>query len=124
MQRRVALGALAVALVVGLLLHARAWEFLCDDAYISFRYAVNLAEHGALEYNLGERVEGYTNFLWVLVLALGTCLGLAPEALAPWLTQAGALAGAAATVVLVRALRGASGPWALADLVPALLLAA
>ena len=40
----------AAALAAGLLVHARAWEFLCDDAYISFRYARNLAEHGALEY--------------------------------------------------------------------------
>ncbi|MDC0673492.1 hypothetical protein [Nannocystis radixulma] len=116
--------AAAVAIAAALLLHAQAWRFICDDAYISFRYAWNLAEHGALEYNLGERVEGYTNFLWVLVLALGTCLGAPPEALAPWLTQLGALAGAAATVVLVRALRGASGPWRVADLIPAMLLAA
>lgn len=115
---------LAAVIAAGLLLHARAWEFLCDDAYISFRYARNLAEHGALEYNLGERVEGYTNFLWVIVLALGTAVGAAPEALAPWLTQLGALAAAAATVALVRALRGASGPLAPVDLIPAALLAA
>ena len=123
MQRRVVIAA-ALALALALALHARAWQFICDDAYISFRYALNLAEHGALEYNLGERVEGYTNFLWVLALALGAWLGLAPELLAPWLTVLGALAGAAATVVLVRTLRGADGPWTLADLVPAMLLAA
>ena len=41
-----------------------------DDAYISFRYADNyLAGHG-LVYNIGERVEGYTNFLWIIVLIL------------------------------------------------------
>lgn len=122
-HRRVVVG-LAVAVAAALLLHAHAWQFVCDDAYISFRYAYNLAQHGALEYNLGERVEGYTNFLWVVVLALGTCLGAQPEVLAPWLTQLGALAGAAATVMLVRALRGASGPWTAVDLLPALLLAA
>ncbi len=115
---------LAAVVAAALLLHARAWEFVCDDAYISFRYAQNLAEHGALEYNLGERVEGYTNFLWVIVLALGTAVGAAPEVLAPWLTQLGALAAAAATVALVRALRGASGPLAAVDLIPAVLLAA
>ncbi|MFY0537766.1 hypothetical protein [Nannocystis pusilla] len=121
--QKIAAVALAVAGAAALLLHARAWQFVCDDAYISFRYAWNLAEHGALEYNLGERVEGYTNFSWVVVLALGTCLGALPEVLAPWLTQLGALAGAAATVVLVRALRGASA-WSAADLIPAFLLAA
>jgi hypothetical protein len=34
----------------------------------------------------GERVEGYTNFLWVLVLAAGQALRIAPEAAAPVLT--------------------------------------
>ncbi|WAS93474.1 hypothetical protein [Nannocystis punicea] len=121
--QKIAAVALAVAAAAALLLHARAWQFVCDDAYISFRYAWNLAEHGALEYNLGERVEGYTNFLWVIVLAFGTCLGALPEVLAPWLTQLGALAGAAVTVVLVRALRGASA-WTAADLIPGFLLAA
>ena len=79
-----AIGALA-------LVHSRAWAFLCDDAFISFRYARHLAEHGTLAYNLAaprELVEGYTNFLWVLLLALGDRLGAAPEQLAPWLTQA------------------------------------
>lgn len=116
--------ALAAAVAAGLLWHAHEWEFVCDDAYISFRYARNLAEQGALEYNLGERVEGYTNFLWVLVLALGAWVGVLPEVLAPWLTQLGALAGAAAVVVLVRGLRGVTGPWSAVDLLPALLLAA
>ena len=51
---------------------------MCDDAFISFRYARNLGQHGALVYNLAppERVEGYTNLLWVLVLGLGDALGL------------------------------------------------
>ena len=41
-----------------------------DDAYISFRYADNyLAGHG-LVYNTGERVEGYTNFFWIITLIL------------------------------------------------------
>ena len=45
------------------------FDFLNDDAFISFRYAQNLAEHGELTYNLGERVEGYTNFLWTVLMA-------------------------------------------------------
>lgn len=40
-----------------------------DDAYISFRYAQNLIDGEGLVYNAGERVEGYTNFLWVIILA-------------------------------------------------------
>ncbi len=38
-----------------------------DDAYISLRYARNLAEHGQLVWNLGEYHEGYTNFLYILL---------------------------------------------------------
>lgn len=41
-----------------------------DDAYISFRYAANLLDGNGLVYNIGERVEGFTNFLWVIILAL------------------------------------------------------
>ncbi len=49
---------------------------LVDDALISFRYASNLAYHGELVYNLGERVEGITNFLWTLVLSGFAKMGL------------------------------------------------
>ena len=42
---------------------------------ISFRYALNLAEHGELTYNLGERVEGYTNFLWTILMSAVLYLG-------------------------------------------------
>lgn len=41
-----------------------------DDAFISFRYAENLLNGHGLVFNIGERVEGYTNFLWVIILAL------------------------------------------------------
>jgi hypothetical protein len=40
-----------------------------DDAYISFRYADNLAHGRGLVFNPGERVEGYSNLLWVVALA-------------------------------------------------------
>jgi arabinofuranosyltransferase len=45
-----------------------------DDPYISYRYAENLAEGRGLVFNPGERVEGYSNFLFVLLLA-GAHLG-------------------------------------------------
>jgi arabinofuranosyltransferase len=56
-------------------LHYQAYEFLNDDAYISFRFSWNWAHHGEIVYNLGERVEGYTNFLWVAMGALVLKLG-------------------------------------------------
>lgn len=51
-----------------------------DDAYISLRYARNLVHGDGLVFNPGERVEGYTNFLWVLVGALALVLRAPPEA--------------------------------------------
>jgi arabinofuranosyltransferase len=46
------------------------YDFTQDDAYISFRYAANFLDGEGLVYNAGERVEGYTNFLWVMLMAL------------------------------------------------------
>lgn len=40
-----------------------------DDALISVRYAENLAQGRGVVFNPGERVEGYTNFLWMSVIA-------------------------------------------------------
>ena len=63
--------------------------FVCDDAFISFRYARNLLEGHGLVFNPGEYVEGYSNFLWVLELAaLWGAFGLRPEHTAPWLSVA------------------------------------
>lgn len=54
-------------------------SFLCDDAFITFRYARNLASDLGPVFNPGERVEGYTNFLWMIVMAAVIKLGGAPE---------------------------------------------
>lgn len=52
--------------------------FPVDDAYISFRYAANWAAGHGPVFNIGERVEGYSNFLWVAMLALAAKGGLTP----------------------------------------------
>jgi hypothetical protein len=46
-----------------------------DDAFISFRYSENLAAGQGLVFNSGERVEGYTNFLWTVLMAVPAWLG-------------------------------------------------
>jgi hypothetical protein len=53
--------------------------FLCDDAFITFRFADNLASGNGPVYNPGERVEGYTNFLWMLLMAIVIKMGGAPQ---------------------------------------------
>ncbi|MDH4196477.1 MAG: hypothetical protein OEW05_03615 [Candidatus Aminicenantes bacterium] len=54
------------------------WDWTSDDAYISFRYAENLAAGRGLVFNPGERVEGYSNFTWVILIALAKTVGLPP----------------------------------------------
>jgi len=46
-----------------------------DDAYITYRYAKNLAAGHGLVFNIGDRVEGYSAFLWCLQLAAVSRLG-------------------------------------------------
>ncbi len=81
-----------------------AWRLLwfADDAFISLHYARNWIEGHGLVYNPGERVEGYTNFLWLALIAacgrLGLDLPLAAIAL-------NLLAYAAAIVLAHRAVR-------------------
>jgi hypothetical protein len=67
-ERWVRLGFLSAVVVAG---SAYAWSLIwaSDDAYISFRYAENLALGRGLVWNAGERVEGYTDFLWTVVIA-------------------------------------------------------
>ncbi|MFQ6092372.1 MAG: hypothetical protein ACE5OR_06765 [bacterium] len=68
--------AAAFLLAHGWLLSSQFYHNAYDDAYISFRYALNFANGQGLVYNLGERVEGYTNFLWVVLLAFFIKAGL------------------------------------------------
>lgn len=51
------------------MLHARAIHYVGDDGMITLRFVRNLLEGKGLVFNEGERVEGYTNFLWVVLLA-------------------------------------------------------
>ncbi|MBI4872321.1 MAG: hypothetical protein HY814_12235 [Candidatus Riflebacteria bacterium] len=56
-----------------------------EDAYISLRFARNLAEGHGLTFNAGERgVEGFSNMLWVLLLTAAAkgCENLPQAALA------------------------------------------
>jgi hypothetical protein len=73
--------AVVLALLV-VALSTVAWyaRFVLDDAFISFRYAANLVRGDGLVFNLGERVEGYSNFLWTLILGVPIALGIDPVA--------------------------------------------
>lgn len=113
-----------VAAAVGLYLLS-AWPTLrsvVDDAYVSARYALHLAHGDGLVYNAGQPpVEGYTNFLWVVLLAPGMRLPLHP---ATWMTGLGLAFGALSVVAMAALVRTlapdralpavvAAGAWAL-----------
>ena len=77
-------------------------DFVSDDAFISFRYAEHLATGRGLEWNPGYRVEGYSNFLWILLLAAGRLLGEGIPLVARVLSTAAALGVVALVVQVVR----------------------
>ncbi len=64
----------------GLVALRRAW--LCDDAFVSLRVVDNFVHGHGLVFNVGERVQGYTNPLWVLLLAIPHLLLSEPYAAA------------------------------------------
>lgn len=91
----------------------RAWPFTIDDAYISARYAQQwVAGHG-LVYSIGERVEGFSNFTWVCLLAVLERIGVPFENGVKILGLcAGAAAAGGALALLVRPLRVRTLGWA------------
>jgi arabinofuranosyltransferase len=63
----------------GVLLALAWWlRFVQDDAFISFRYAQNWVRGHGLVWNPGDYVEGYTNFLWTVLMAVPLSLGWEP----------------------------------------------
>jgi hypothetical protein len=58
-----------------------AWynRFILDDAFISFRYAYNFAHGDGLVWSQGARVEGYTNFLWTILMSIPIRFGFDPK---------------------------------------------
>jgi hypothetical protein len=64
-----------LAILAIFVVHAVNLNFIQDDAFISYRYVRNFVNGRGLVFNPGERVEGYTNFLWIMLLALLASVG-------------------------------------------------
>ena len=73
------------------------FNFTQDDAYITFRYAANYLDGHGLVYNIGERVEGYTNFLWTIFMIMAGLAGIDFVIISKIL---GALFGSATIIIL------------------------
>jgi arabinofuranosyltransferase len=77
-KRRI-IGTLAVVLLglAALCVHAAYYyPFISDDALISMRYAQRFLDGDGLTWNDGERVEGYSNFLWMMAAAAPGAVGV------------------------------------------------
>ncbi|MFX0195983.1 MAG: hypothetical protein ACFFCW_07665 [Candidatus Hodarchaeota archaeon] len=61
-------GLFFILTISGLICLAWSNRFIQDDAFISLRYADNFVNGKGLVWNEGERIEGYTNFLWTLAM--------------------------------------------------------
>lgn len=84
----------------------RLWGFTLDDAFISLQYARNLAEGRGLVFNPGERVEGFSNPLWVFLLSALGAAGM------PWvftMKTAGFACALLTLLVLASTTKGLTG---------------
>ena len=86
----------ALALVSAL----NAWfvGYIADDAFIVFRYVTHFESGHGLVFNVGERVEGYSTFLWLALLAAAH--QLLPFVSLPTLARVGGVIAAAGAVVV------------------------
>jgi hypothetical protein len=75
-------GVLVLAAVACFLHASKLASYAFEDAYITFRYADNLARGHGFVFNLGERVLGTSTPLYTLLLAGFRMLGLDPPAVA------------------------------------------
>ena len=95
----------AIAGGIALALHvASLGDWMLDDAFVFFRYAENWARGFGPVFNAGERVEGYTSFLWLLLLAAAARLGCDP-------VLAGRILGTACAVATLLLLARAHRVW-------------
>jgi len=101
--------------------HAYLYDFIADDTFIGLRYVRNFLAGDGLVFNVGDRVEGYTNFLWLAGLAAGGATGIDLLVLARGL---GYLCGIGLVLLVISSGRHLLGdgarPWS--RLVPGILL--
>jgi hypothetical protein len=106
--RRIGLAWVALA-AFGLSISLLYLPCVLDDAFIAFRYASNLAQHGEPTFNLGRPwVEGFSSPLWMLSLS-GVARGFGKAVLPPAAAALGFLCFAL-TLLLAHALVSRLGP--------------
>lgn len=112
--------ALCGCVVLLFIAHSVYLACVTEDAFITFRYAQNLVAGHGFVWNVGEApVEGYTNFLWLLISALVLALGLDLPAASQWIGVGASIA----TLALVYDLGRSFGWSSRFAIVPCLALA-
>lgn len=119
MPRRTWFWSLATLAALAALLQAWCLRWTCDDAYISLRYAQHFVQGHGLVFNLDPSeapVEGYTNFAWTMLLALGYALGCSGDAIEVWSNLWGTAFHVGTVLLLARLAWTASGGRAMAPI--------
>ncbi|MBX3233023.1 MAG: hypothetical protein KIT84_12705 [Labilithrix sp.] len=96
------------AILASRIVDGQHWFYLDDDMMISMRYGRNLAEGHGLVWNPGERVEGYTNFLWTMVMAGVHKLGAQDRTASLWMRVVGFVLLGGSLAQMLRVLRALS----------------
>jgi len=122
MSTRSRLCVVAIGIVAFYSAIASALDFVVDDTFISLRYAENFANGHGLVYNPGERVEGYSNFLWVILIS--AVISAFPDVDAFSAARILGIVSSAATILLLTAISSRLHPrLVLGNTIAALLLA-
>lgn len=129
---RLLFGTLLLAYIV----YAGAFIYLCcvdvdgtryfilfDDAMISMRYAKNLAHGQGLVWNTGEAIEGFTNPLWTLYMALVHLFPIAQSKICLVIQISGVLIQVGSIYTVKKIAEGINGFGHLFSLFPAFLTA-
>jgi hypothetical protein len=83
--------------------------WLGDDAMISMRYARNFANGMGLVWNAGEKVEGYSNFLWTLYMSAIHLLPISISKISLVILITDLILSCASLVLLIRLVRILNG---------------
>ena len=74
---------LGILMLIFLLNCVIGFAFVEEDAFIDFRYAQNLTAGQGFVFNAGEEpVEGFSNFLWLIIIYIFQNAGCDPVAIA------------------------------------------
>ena len=70
--------AISVIAIIISIIYSYKLRWLGDDIFIGLRYVQNFLDGNGLVYNKGEKVEGFTDFLWIMLISFFSWLKCNP----------------------------------------------